>query len=672
MQLAVYTLVRWFLLCLSVPTATSNARRARLLAPTTVYSRLTGILMPLAKTALQEPPRTDGLLLARLRQSDYETGEDTLRHRLEFRRLDYLARRGLWIDLPTSIMVKGEAERSNRGPAHQRKSAPKKTEWKPLPDALAHAVGWRAAWITECLAPALLDVFEQTIALRKGWAVQQNYEPGNRLISSCAWEIPGVDKNAGLPFEVVGMSWPPRNSMQLLVWLKLVQQSHAFITGLSAGPRASETLSWRTDCLVEGRDGITLAKGRTFKIVAPVDGATTVWPMPKIAVQAVCRQVRLSLLVTELAQKIEEEQSRPEAKVAVRWNPIASRLEERGLTRKSGAVFCGLGTNTFYDWSKGARAHIDNVVQVADALDLQLEELFAEPEVATYAKQVHSGRTTPVALGPQPLWRVFGGKGKGNALRGTYNDDFRGFVHTLGLVHLSDDQKLVYHRFRKTIARIVALCYAPAPQILMDIFGHKDIDMTLHYILADTAILADINAIQREIKVMKAAELIQNVDACGGAGAKRLKAAVSQFKMGIEHFGTDDAYEAAVMWTLDGRTWDYMGHGRYCLKGPLDRAPCAKGHSIANKAKCKKDCEHRLCAPEGMRDNDEAISSAVAFLEQAWASEDHMMATQWSGQILAKTDDYEQLYEKWKRRAVVARVLLEAGRDVAWRERGGT
>lgn len=120
----------------------------------------------------------------------------------------------------------------------------------------------------------------------------------------------------------------------------------------------------------------------------------------------------------------------------------------------------------------------------------------------------------------------------------------------------------------------------------MDIFGHHDIDMTLHYILADPTILADINAIQRELKVMKACELIQNVDSCGGAGAKLLQRAVSQFKIGKEDFGTDDVYEAAVLWTLDGRTWDFMGQGRYCLKGPLDKAPCAKMHICVTSFRC--------------------------------------------------------------------------------------
>jgi hypothetical protein len=639
-------------------------------------------MLPFAKAALQKPVRRDGLLFARTILADRAQNEnERRRHGTELRRLGYLARRGLWLDLVANEdSASTSAEPSNRGPRRPRKSPEKKSEWKPLPDALTHAAGWRAAWITEHLAPVVLNVFEKAIAAREGWGVDECYRPANRLISFYSWSLP--DNQSAPPFEIIGMSWPPKNSEELLVWLKLVQQAHGFITGLSTGPRASEILSWNTDCLVEGSDGMTLATGRTFKIVAPVDGAPTVWPLPKLAVLAVSQQVRLSLLLSDLAEKIEEEEKKPSMHTKIRWEPIARALKERGLshscrgpgyvrsaqsnsarTTGDGPAFCGVGRHRLIRWKKTSMALFPTVVMVASKLNLALEDVLVEPEAVAYAKWLASPSPKPARKEAQPLWRVFGGKGKGNALTGTYNDDLRDFIATLGLLHLCDDQKLVYHRFRKTLARIVALCYAHAPQILMDIFGHQDIDMTLHYILADPGILEDINAIQREIRLMRATDLILNVDACGGAGAKRLKAAVSQFKMGKEDFGTDDAYEAAVMWTLDGRTWDYMGHGRFCLKGPFDRAPCAKGHSIANKAKCNKDCEHRLCSPEGKRDSDEAIGSAVTFLEQAWASDDYMMATQWSGQILAKIDDYEQLHEKWKSHPVVARVLVEAGRN---------
>jgi hypothetical protein len=662
-NLAVCTLVRWFLICLCVPTTTSNARRPVLLAPTTVFSRLTGLMIPLSKAALQKPPHADGMLFARLQKSDFVDADDSKSRRfgLEFRRLDYLARRALWLDEPIHNHVVSHAEPSNKTPAKKLKSPPKIQEWKPLPDDLTHAAGWRSAWITEHLAPVLLDAFEQTIALRRGFGVQNSYIPGNRFVSSYAWEIPGIEKGEGPPFQTHDMSWPPSNTAELLVWLKLVQQANSFISGLSAGPRASEILSWRTDCLVEARDGITVAKGRTYKIVAPVDGAATDWPLPKVAVQAIYQQVRLSLLLTRLAIKIEEEKQKlPKARVSVCWEPIAQRMRELNLTRHGLNTLCGI---RYIDkWANGVTPLVENVMKVAGKLEIPLAALLKDPAALAYATARPASNAREAPLESQPLWRVFGGKGKGNALTGTYNDDFRDYIKTLGLLHLTDDQKLVHHRFRKTIARVVALCYAHAPQILMDIFGHHDIDMTLHYILADPTILADINAIQRELKVMKACELIQNVDSCGGAAAKRLKHAVTQFKMGKEDFDTEDVYEAAVLWTLDGRTWDLIGQGRYCLKGPLDKAPCAKMHSIANKAKCNKNCEHRLVSPEGIRDSDEAISDAIKNLEQAWAADDYIMATQWSGQILAKIDDHEQLFEKWKDHLTVVSVLVDAGR----------
>lgn len=79
------------------------------------------------------------------------------------------------------------------------------------------------------------------------------------------------------------------------------------------------------------------------------------------------------------------------------------------------------------------------------------------------------------------------------------------------------------NRFRKTIARIVALSLAHAPKILMDIFGHESIEMTMNYILADPQVRVEVQEIRRQIVIMMAEKAIRNADSNGGKATISLR-----------------------------------------------------------------------------------------------------------------------------------------------------
>lgn len=71
----------------------------------------------------------------------------------------------------------------------------------------------------------------------------------------------------------------------------------------------------------------------------------------------------------------------------------------------------------------------------------------------------------------------------------------RNYVAYLGMEISPGGQGIRPHRLRKTLARMVALSIVQAPKVLQDVFGHKDIEMTLYYILTDKSLAAEIDVI---------------------------------------------------------------------------------------------------------------------------------------------------------------------------------
>ena len=81
-------------------------------------------------------------------------------------------------------------------------------------------------------------------------------------------------------------------------------------------------------------------------------------------------------------------------------------------------------------------------------------------------------------------------------------------VEHLGLSDLTGRDRAHVHRWRHTVARLVALSVVGAPQVLLDLFGHRDLDMTLRYMLADPRIVDDAMKVAKETSFLMAEEAI--------------------------------------------------------------------------------------------------------------------------------------------------------------------
>ncbi len=257
------------------------------------------------------------------------------------------------------------------------------------------------------------------------------------------------------------------------------------------------------------------------------------------------------------------------------------------------------------------------------------------------------------------LWRVFGGSSQGNPLNYQYNEYIREFTDRIGTSHLLDDESLTNHRFRKTIARLVALAMVNAPKILMDIFGHKDIAMTMHYILTDNRVRAEIMRIQKELLAMRVEKAIANVDSNGGPGANKIKAEVKRIKFirAREDLQAEDVRELVVRMTSVGREWTIVVPGVICTKMRDQVGPCALGCSTPNPSKCSFECQHRLEEADNISQVNSTLAYIVKNIKAALAQNNVVQIDALEGQLFSNLKRYDVLYRKWSTDSIVAAIL---------------
>jgi integrase len=250
--------------------------------------------------------------------------------------------------------------------------------------------------------------------------------------------------------------------------------------------------------------------------------------------------------------------------------------------------------------------------------------------------------------------------GSGAEVQGAVVTRFSITFRQLGLTRLLQGNSANPHRFRKTLARLCALVLFGAPKILMDLFGHKDIAMTLHYINTDPLLRAEMIQIARDITIMFAKDAISNIDTYGGPAARKLSAAIQQEKVRLERdLRPDDMQRYAEIMTDDGSLWTLVRPGVLCTKRPSDTGPCTKARGMADPAHCQTACDNRLEQAFLRDDVDRSIEQAVRFLEQAYADGDEYASENWIGQVLALLPRFPSIRKKWILHPVVSPLVAK-------------
>jgi hypothetical protein len=189
------------------------------------------------------------------------------------------------------------------------------------------------------------------------------------------------------------------------------------------------------------------------------------------------------------------------------------------------------------------------------------------------------------------------------------------------------------HRFRKTIGRLAGVALFNSPLVLKRLFGHKSIEMTLHYILCDQGVREEAEKVLRELRIMHCAEALEEIHQAmndgtvlpghGGPGSARLITVVRNEDAKLKQSGrvwTDgSAYDLALLLTMQGQGWRLIKSNIVCSKAPGEDGLCQKKRSKGepNTANCQPQCDNRIVFARRRRDVEQSIEQYLDIARQA-------------------------------------------------------
>lgn len=275
---------------------------------------------------------------------------------------------------------------------------------------------------------------------------------------------------------------------------------------------------------------------------------------------------------------------------------------------------------------------------------------------------VRDGGSAPSLNGP--LWTSLVSRGRARPHRPLADPGqaLRRLAVRLGLSEKAGGDKLHPHRFRKTVARLVALAIVESPRVLMRLLGHGDINMTLSYILADKGLQVEIDKVARELRVMRCKEIVDSLHdslqitdglvfgGFGGGAMPRILEAVKdqdeKIRRSNKKWNFESAYELAVALTLNGEYYRLVRPGVVCTKSARDFAPCI----------CSSDCVNRIEEKTFLRDVLELVPLLVAQGEKALAENNLLVVANVVAQLDEELGRFLDLGQSWNDSSAIVKL----------------
>jgi integrase len=524
----------------------------------------------------------------------------------EWKRMEMLGHLGLWSDVPT-LSVRSLAQ-AMTGPVRYSEAPPKRNAHLPLPDDYVAQLGSRGLWLIFDLAPNLLKIGEQFVHV---WELTDKPHLAPDTIrntrSNAAREI------------LENFKW--RDSKGTLIekppFALYLPKAHGFGARGDRGDEAGEH-RWPP---------------RNYRDFMGLAGA----------LQAAHLTVGLLSMGPRRSEILSLERS------CVAYAPDGRRYAD-GRTFKLVERHEG----ELRDWllpevAVTAFEQQVRLVTLCEKVSSLSPQAVAQPEIEPGARHLW-GRISAAYMSDAnvPLTDV--------------NPTLISYARMLGLDIAPGGQNLRSHRFRKTLARLVALALTQAPRLLMEIFGHRSLEMTLYYILADKELRAEIETVSRELRIMRATTVVEKMveadvvagDELGGYGgpaAASIHKAIEVQRQQMHRQGKDweisSTAELAELLTLQGTAWEQVRPGVICTKFPGESGPCNRSKGRPEPSKCRTDCGHRLEEAFLREDINGAIHDSLAAYAQAIADNESLTASHWAAQIRAHVPRFRDLQKKW-------------------------
>lgn len=217
------------------------------------------------------------------------------------------------------------------------------------------------------------------------------------------------------------------------------------------------------------------------------------------------------------------------------------------------------------------------------------------------------------------------------------------------------------HRFRKTVARLAALSLVGATSILFDILGHRDVEMTLNYILSDPDLQDEIRKIATEANVMLSKGAIEYSDSNGGTVAPLVSDLKQRLtaRSGEDEIGVSTLAEAAEILSMNGQV-SMVKASVLCLKSVGQVGACTRRAGIPDVANCSTACGFRL---EHSAAEQDCANSIEQILAEMPSSDESMMRTWWQAQLVAHVRRFPKVKIRYlsDRRVQAALEGIDAG-----------
>lgn len=569
----------------------------------------------------------DSKVLGVLAQADLSSLSNSARRRVydECKRMRRLQDMGLWWDVP-SIELPSKAKIMTGSPVSNEAPKPK-DEHKPMPDDYVAQMGQRSTWLVREFAPNIIAIASAMVEL---WDATHS--------EVLAPESVANKRQDGVKEILARHEWKDSSGMPI--------ERPPFTINLAKEPGFVK--SQRTSA-------------------EAIEATEFVWPPRHYPdIKALFGTVQMAhYFIVALSMGARQSETLDLKRTCIAY-AVDGRTYANGKTYKLEQRYEG----EIRDWQLPDIA--------ADAIEQQVR-LVSVGERLSRITPSNSSANTP-ATHPDHLWGRFAAPGHSDATQPLLdiNQALTRYALTLGLSVRPGGQKIRSHRFRKTLARLVALALTQAPKILMEVFGHKTIEMTLHYILSDKVLRKEIETVSRELRVMRAKDVVEHmVDAdnasltadpqklagYGGLGAVSVRVAVNAYREKVHRLGkqwdAQSVLELSELLTLQGMTWEQVRHGVICTKFPGQAGPCNKSFGRPEPSKCKSSCDHRLEEAFLREDVDGAIRDALCAYESDNAKGENLSAAFWAGQVRAHVPRFPDLREKWMRNLTVQSLLKQ-------------
>lgn len=157
------------------------------------------------------------------------------------------------------------------------------------------------------------------------------------------------------------------------------------------------------------------------------------------------------------------------------------------------------------------------------------------------------------------------------------------------------------HRFRKTIGRVLAIASERGAELALQLFGHKDMAMTLHYMTTDPDLLDAIIHAREECRKALGLEIVQNLDKFEGQAVERIKDNIEILSKSVvggmfagQRESTDSAIKLSEILFDKGDLPRFVNGGTICTKPRKGIPKCGNTGGDPNTLNCQTGCEHRV------------------------------------------------------------------------------